>query len=327
MAPSGPPAPAAANIRRLEDFRSQRRESRQGNAVVIQEPGRTIVRDGGRLVIQRNDSDRFRSHSRNVRNVRTERQGEGIATIVERPNGTRIINVTDSNGRLLRRSRRDARGREVVLIDNERRGRRGGVIAAGAIGAAAVAGLVILNMQSPVVRIPRDRYIVEADRADRALMYETLMAPPVEALDREYTLDEIYHNAPLRERMRRIDIDTITFDSGSWEITPDQAQRLQVIADVILQALEQNQDEMFLVEGHSDGVGEDIDNLSLSDRRAEAVAQVLSEEFNVPAENLTTQGYGEQHLKIPTLGPERRNRRVTILRITPLLDGPQAQRR
>ena len=68
---------------------------------------------------------------------------------------------------------------------------------------------------------------------------------------------------------------------------------------------------MFLIEGHTDSVGEDVDNLSLSDRRAEAVAQVLSEEFNVPAENLTTQGYGEQHLKVPTDGPERRNRRVT----------------
>ena len=83
---------------------------------------------------------------------------------------------------------------------------------------------------------------------------------------------------------------------------------------------------MFLIEGHTDAVGEDIDNLSLSDRRAEAVAQVLSEEFNVPAENLTTQGYGEQHLKVPTLGPERRNRRVSLIRITPLLEGPLAQR-
>jgi outer membrane protein OmpA-like peptidoglycan-associated protein len=262
-----------------------------------------------------------------VRNVRTERQGQGVATIIERPNGTRIINVTDNNGRLLRRSRRDAGGREVVLIDNERRGRRGAMIGGAVIGAAAVTGLVVLNMRPPSVRIPRDHYIVEADRADRALMYETLMAPPVEALERDYSLDEIYANAPLREHMRRIDVDTITFDSGSWELAPDQAQRLQVIADVILQALQQNPEEMFLVEGHTDSVGEDVDNLSLSDRRAEAVAQVLSEEFNVPAENLTTQGYGEQHLKVPTDGPERRNRRVSILRITPLLEGPVAQRR
>ena len=48
---------------------------------------------------------------------------------------------------------------------------------------------------------------------------------------------------------------------------------------------------------------------------------VLSQQFVVPAENLTTQGYGEQYLKVPSQGPERENRRVTLRRITPLLTG------
>jgi outer membrane protein OmpA-like peptidoglycan-associated protein len=47
----------------------------------------------------------------------------------------------------------------------------------------------------------------------------------------------------------------------------------------------------------------------------------LTQQFAVPAENLSTQGYGEQYLKIPTDGPERANRRVTVRRITPLLAG------
>ncbi|MBI3703887.1 MAG: OmpA family protein [Rhizobiales bacterium] len=317
------PAPAAtpANVRKLDDFRGQRRETRQGNAVIIQEPGRTIIRDGGRLVIQRNESSgRF---GLNARNVQTQRQGSNVATIIDRPNGTRIINLTDSNGRLLKRSRRDARGREVILIDNTRH--RGLAIGAVAVGAAAVAGLVILNMRPPVVHMPRERYIVDYERADRELVYETLMAPPVEDIERDYSLDEIRSNVELRDRMPRIDIDTITFDFGSWEVTPDQAQRLQVIADGIQQAIQQNPDEVFLIEGHTDAVGKDEDNLSLSDRRAEAVAQVLTVQFSIPPENLTTQGYGEQYLKIPTQEAERRNRRVTIRRITPLLNGPTAQ--
>ena len=53
-----------------------------------------------------------------------------------------------------------------------------------------------------------------------------------------------------------------------------------------------------------------------ADRRAESVALVLSEQFGVPAENLTTQGYREQYLKVPTQGPERANRRVTVRRIS-----------
>jgi OmpA-OmpF porin, OOP family len=86
-------------------------------------------------------------------------------------------------------------------------------------------------------------------------------------------------------------------------------------------AIEVNPREVFLIEGYTDAVGSDVDNLSLSDRRAESVAIVLTQQFGVPAENLSTQGYGKQYLKVPTDGPERANRRVTVRRITPLLTG------
>ena len=81
---------------------------------------------------------------------------------------------------------------------------------------------------------------------------------------------------------------------------------------------------MFLIEGHTDAVGNDVDNLSLSDRRAESAATLLTQQFDVPAENLTSQGYGEQYLKEQTDGPSAINRRVTIRSITPLLNGGQA---
>jgi outer membrane protein OmpA-like peptidoglycan-associated protein len=121
--------------------------------------------------------------------------------------------------------------------------------------------------------------------------------------------------------MPRIDLDSITFETGSWEITPDQAQKLAGIAQGLNQAIQRNPREVFLIEGHTDAVGPDVDNLSLSDRRAEAVAQILTEQFQVPPENLTSQGYGEQYLKVQTDGPERVNRRSTVRRITPLLTG------
>ena len=56
---------------------------------------------------------------------------------------------------------------------------------------------------------------------------------------------------------------------------------------------------------------------------AETVAAILTEEFQVPAENLTTQGYGEQYLKVSTQEASEENRRVTIRRITPLLRGAE----
>jgi OOP family OmpA-OmpF porin len=83
--------------------------------------------------------------------------------------------------------------------------------------------------------------------------------------------------------------------------------------------VERDPREMFLIEGHTDAVGSDEDNLSLSDRRAETVAIILTEEFGVPPENITTQGYGEQYLKVDTPEPEVQNRRVAVRRITPLI--------
>ncbi len=298
------PALAPGN-RRLDQVRGTRRETHEGNRTVIQEQNRTIIKEGGHTIIRHDDTDRFRI---GARNVKVERRGNEIVTIVVRPDGDQIITITDANGRLLRRSRRDRSGHEFVLLDNRPRGPQNGLS-------------FILNLARPVVRIPRDRYIVEADRADRDLLYATLIAAPVMAIERPYTLDEIRYTHALRERMPRIDLDTITFETGSWEVTPDQARLLEPIADAMLRAIKRNPNEVYMIEGHTDLVGSDDDNLSLSDRRAEAVAEILTQDFGIPPENLTTQGYGEQYPKINTQAPERRNRRVTVFRATPLLTG------
>ena len=39
----------------------------------------------------------------------------------------------------------------------------------------------------------------------------------------------------------------------------------------------------------------------------------------MPPENLVTQGYGEQYLKVDTQGPERANRRVAVRNIKGLM--------
>jgi outer membrane protein OmpA-like peptidoglycan-associated protein len=176
-------------------------------------------------------------------------------------------------------------------------------------------------LERPALRIPRERYIVDADQADEDLIYETIIAPPIGPIPRRYTLDEVRYSPDLRAQMRSVDIDTVTFETASWDVAPGQAQRLSVIAESIRKALQSSPNEVFLVEGHTDAVGPDIDNLSLSDRRAQSVAEILTKEFGVPPENLTTQGYGEQYLKVATQEAERQNRRVTLRRITPLLAG------
>jgi outer membrane protein OmpA-like peptidoglycan-associated protein len=283
-----------------------------GRRIVIQEPGnRTIIREGNRTIIRHDETERLRRvYSGAV--VRRERRGADQVTIIRRPNGIEIVTVYDRRGNLVRRIRREPTGREIVLIQN-------------VIVGAPVIYQEVVELPPPVIQIPRERYIVEVEQASQEEIYEALTAPPVERIERSYTLDQVRRSPALRERVRRVDIDTITFDFGSWDLSDEQARALTGVAEAINRAIEQNPSEVFLIEGHTDAVGDELDNLTLSDRRAETVARLLTEIFEVPAENLTTQGYGEQYLKIDTQEPERENRRVTIRRITPLLNQDAAR--
>jgi OmpA-OmpF porin, OOP family len=293
----------------MDDFRAQRREVQEGGRTVIMEPGRLIIRDpSGQEFVRHDEVDRFRY---GARDIRTENVGGENRTIVIRPDGSQIITIVGPDGQLMRRIRRDRDGREIIIIDNSYRDPR------------AVGGFFV-DLPAPVVRIPYDRYIVDYADAPPDLVYDTLEAPPVDRIDRRYSLDEIRYSPNVRMLMPSIDVNTITFETGSWDISPDQAARLQVIADGLNRAITRNPREVFLIEGHTDAVGNDTDNLSLSDRRAESAAELLTQQFGVPAENLTSQGYGSQYLKEQTDGPSRINRRVTVRRITPLLNGNTA---
>ncbi|MGN6570986.1 MAG: OmpA family protein [Pseudolabrys sp.] len=290
----------------IQDVRKDRKETREGNRTFITEGDRTIIKQDNRVIIQHNETQRF---AVGARDVNVERRGNETTTVIVRPDGDRIINVTDERGNLIRRVRRERGGKEIVIIDERSRPRN---------------EQVFIDLPPPVIHIPRDRYIVELDRARPQVIYDVLDAPPVETIDETYTIDQVRYSAPLRERMPRVDLD-INFETGSWQLTPDQIDKLNVVADGLKRAIDRNPKEVFLIEGHTDAVGNDEDNLSLSDRRAESVAVALTEQFHVPPENLVTQGYGEQNLKVQTQGASRENRRVSVRRITPLIDKQAAR--
>jgi outer membrane protein OmpA-like peptidoglycan-associated protein len=159
----------------------------------------------------------------------------------------------------------------------------------------------------------------EDHRASDEDLVEALEAPPIEERERAYSLEEVRDNYELRARMRRVDLDAINFEFGAFDVTPDQYPKLERVARAILRVLRRDPDAVFMIEGHTDSVGSDEDNLSLSDRRASSVAEILTETFEVPPENLVTQGYGERFLKVRTEAAERLNRRVQIRRITSLI--------
>lgn len=293
-----------ASIEEVKRGRRQRVEE-GGKRTVIEEPGnRTIIQEkGAPPMIRHDEGERLTRTSRDIRQER--RPDGGSLTIAIRPGGIEVFSEFDKSGRLMRRYRRGRDGRELDLIDNRRfRNDR---------------PPIIVGLQPPSLRIPRERYIMDYERASDDDLYNALLDDPVDRLERRYSLDEIRYNAYLRDRMRRIDLDTVNFDFGAWRVPYDQYGRLERIARIINRILDRRPDEVFLIEGHTDAVGSDLDNLTLSDRRAEEVAVILTDTFGVPPENLITQGYGEEFLKVPTLAAERANRRVAVRRITPLL--------
>lgn len=301
---------AGSAIQQYGDVQRQRRQVDGNGFTLYEEPGRSIILENNRYFIRQDESQRFRDLGGDVQ---TFQQDNTLVTTALRPDGDQIFTITDLHGRLLRRVKRYPDGREIVLIDNTYAGPE-----------RSYDELVIV-LPPPPLTIARERYIIDADSEPEDVIYETLVAPPVAPLPRRYTLDEVRASPDLRDHMRSVDIKTITFDTASFTVTQDQAARLTKIAQALLLAVQKNPGEMFLIEGYTDAVGSPVDNLSLSDRRAQSVATLLTQNFSVPPENLATQGFGAQNLRVQTQGAARENRRVTVRRITPLLNLPQAQ--
>ena len=72
-------------------------------------------------------------------------------------------------------------------------------------------------------------------------------------------------------------------------------------------------DTNILIEGHTDNTGTDAVNQPLSERRAASVSQYLQAQ-GVPANRLTTRGYGSTQPKVPNDSPANlaMNRRVEL---------------
>ncbi|OAP45808.1 hypothetical protein ATB98_03870 [Sinorhizobium saheli] len=280
--------------------------------VVEEVDDRVILGVGDRIFVRGDDRPRLRQNSEET--FYDNLSGGRVRETIVRPGGYRIVTVYSRYGDILTRTRVDRDGNEYVMMytpeyEEDR------------------PAIVDVGYELPPMRltIPVDDYIVDvAEDPDRDY-YEFLSEPPVESVERVYTIDEVRHSARLRDKVRRIDLDTIHFATGSAEVSMSQAKTLRGVADAMNKVLEKDPGETFFIEGHTDAVGSDRSNLVLSDERAESVAVLLTEVYGVPAENLVTQGYGERFLKIRTDGPEQENRRVTIRRVTPLVR-PVAQR-
>ncbi|MCV0397651.1 MAG: OmpA family protein [Rhizobiaceae bacterium] len=291
-----------------ERFRENRRE-REGTEVVREfQDNRTIIQFNNQIFVESPDAPRI---ARGAREVYYEELPRGrTREVIIRENGVQVITIRNRYGDVIRRSRITPDNREYVLyyvpeqswdrVDEWRDPGR--------------------DLPPLRLTIPVEEYILDAETVQDPDVYYTFFdQPPVERVERLYSVDEVKRSARIRDTVRRVDLDVINFEFGSAEVSESEIGKLDAVASAMARMLEENPAETFLIEGHTDAVGSDMANLALSDRRAEAIAQALTNVFDIPPENLATQGYGEQYLKVNTEEPERENRRVAIRRITPLV--------
>ncbi len=297
------------------DRRGRRNRDRgEGRGNVVEDRGDRIIIDlgGGNIFVEPVVPDEGERLLYGARDVEVEDlPGGRTRTVVFRDNGSQIVTIRDRRGEIISRVRVTPDGREVVLIDN----RYEDDFEELPPGTVFVEG----DLPPLVIDIPEEQYIVDLGEASETQVRTALVAPPVQEIERQFTLEEVTRNERVRAYVPRIDLDTITFEFGSSTISESQMQALTALGRAMEEVLAERPDEVYLIEGHTDAVGSDYDNLILSDRRAEAVAVALSQNFDIPPENLVTEGYGEQYLKVETEAPSRENRRVSVRRITELL--------
>jgi len=132
---------------------------------------------------------------------------------------------------------------------------------------------------------------------------------------RKITVEERTEITKIIKTHNRPTIDlVIYFDYDSANITPKSLPTLiklgQALSDKQLKAA------TFLVAGHTDASGSNEYNLSLSERRANAVKAYLHSNFGLQATGLVAIGYGEEQLKNTADPASGENRRVQISNLT-----------
>lgn len=227
-------------------------------------------------------------------------------TVATRDDGTTVSTLHDDQDVAIRRTRRDPDGQVVTLFNNLPRWWGG-------------EGDIAVSLGGADLDDDLGNRALDAALASAPAIFDALTATPDRALGRSFTLNQILMNRGLRDLMPSVDVNSIHFDTGSADIDDSELETLETIGAAIAVAVEQNPREIYLVEGHTDAQGDPFANLRLSARRADAVAQALTEAFEIPPENLVIQGYGEFNLKHETVGSDRRNRRVSVRRLTPLM--------
>jgi outer membrane protein OmpA-like peptidoglycan-associated protein len=112
------------------------------------------------------------------------------------------------------------------------------------------------------------------------------------------------------ERGIVLTIGDVLFATGKFELSP-QAMRS---VDKLAEFLQKNPNRNVLIEGHTDSVGNDPFNLTLSQKRADSVKETLVSK-GIAEERITPKGYGKKYptASNDTAAGKQENRRVEVI--------------
>lgn len=121
--------------------------------------------------------------------------------------------------------------------------------------------------------------------------------------------------APVREDTAPSVSITVNFVTGSAVLTPEALRALAPLGRAV--SSPDLAPYSFRIEGHTDTVGSEAVNRSLSERRAAAVRDHLIQAYGVDPARLQSEGFGSSRplVATPPQTPDPRNRRVQIVNI------------
>jgi OOP family OmpA-OmpF porin len=106
----------------------------------------------------------------------------------------------------------------------------------------------------------------------------------------------------------------LNFDFNKWYVKKIYYPELKKVADI----LKNNPNLKIEVAGYTDDIGSASYNLKLSQKRAEAVKNILVKVYGIDPKRIVAKGYGEKYPLAPNTSDTNRalNRRVEIVNIT-----------
>ncbi len=131
---------------------------------------------------------------------------------------------------------------------------------------------------------------------------------------RNYAVDADGCPIPIEE-VARVEL-LVNFDFDRSEVKPEYFSEIEEVTDF----MHQYPDMVVELEGHTDSRGAEQYNLGLSDRRANAVREVMIDRFNVQASRISASGFGESQpvASNDTDSGRAQNRRVVTVIIKTL---------